>query len=269
MDPAERMKLAQELMTQQNMRKIADLVGRMKNVVDSQYAQSPDHGASELHGVTLGRDLARMLPSELVKLSRNRMEFFRDYLEGKLLCYQLKGNEQMGQGPVLVAVDESGSMSGDPINWAKAVALALMHLADKQRRAFGYMTFDTKVATQKLFPSAGMMTLQDKLELARHQLSGGGTAFDPPLQTTFEMCEQIGAFRQADLVFITDGICQVQDLKKILDLKKKYNLRIFGVLINPYGGGAGVLEAFCDQVAVVREGTLELAGDIIKQALAR
>ena len=269
MDPQARMELASTLMKQKGLRRISDMVGRLKNVVDSAFAQSPDHGASELHDVTIGRDLARLLPSELLKLRRSRTEFYRDYLEGKLLCYSLKGQDELGKGPILVAVDESGSMHGQPIEWAKSVAVALMHLADKEKRAFGYLTFDTQVATSKFWDRSTAIKLEDKLELATHELSGGGTAFDPPLAKAFEMREQIAGFKQADLVFITDGECDVADLKKVLAEKKRLNMRIFGILISPSGRGGQVLEQFCDQVAVVREGTVELAGDIIRQALAR
>ena len=50
------------------------------------------------------------------------------------LCREHHAVEPVGKGPVIVCVDESGSMSGDKIHTAKALALALAWVARHQRR---------------------------------------------------------------------------------------------------------------------------------------
>ena len=49
--------------------------------------------------------------------------------------------EPVGKGPILVAVDESGSMAGEKVHTAKALALALAWIARQQRRWCGLVAY--------------------------------------------------------------------------------------------------------------------------------
>ena len=50
--------------------------------------------------------------------------------------YELKGTEKQGKGPIVVCVDNSGSMSGDRETWSIVVALALLEIATMPKREF-------------------------------------------------------------------------------------------------------------------------------------
>src|SRR6476619_3956255 len=49
--------------------------------------------------------------------------------------------EPVGKGPIIVSVDESGSMEGEKAHTAKALALALAWIARRQRRWCGLVAY--------------------------------------------------------------------------------------------------------------------------------
>jgi hypothetical protein len=95
----------------------------------------------EVADIKYGSDIGHVLPSELALLADPALEalFFHRYAEGQQIQYELLGNEKQGQGPIILAVDTSvsmtealGGISKDV--WAKAVMLALMAIARLQER---------------------------------------------------------------------------------------------------------------------------------------
>lgn len=208
------------------------------------------------------------MPTELVKLIETPDLFYMDYLEGKLLTYNMKGTEDLGQGPVIACLDISGSMSGAREEWSKAVILSLMALAQKQRRSFGFIAFNTDVVEKKFWPKNSPANLQDKMNVASIS-STGGTDFYMPLMAAFKMRKDDPTLRPADFIFITDGECGLYGTQKeeILSLKKSTNVRIYSIAINDggYGEASGdTLKIFSDQIAVVNNlGDINIVKDLI------
>src|SRR5262245_62472889 len=87
-------------------------------------------------GVVLGGDLGRLLPHELARLVIPELEddVLRRLVEGQVMCREYRATEPVGKGPVIVCVDESGSMEGEKAHTAKALALALAWVARHQGR---------------------------------------------------------------------------------------------------------------------------------------
>jgi uncharacterized protein with von Willebrand factor type A (vWA) domain len=139
--------LAQRLRDDARLRRIALLAGRLKRIAASKQRQKVKHGADEVTDITQGADIARLLPSELSKLGRRtlRLLFMRDLLERQCLQYQLTGAEVLGKGPLVVALDKSGSMDGPRDVWATALALALLEQAQRENRMFALLLFDAGV----------------------------------------------------------------------------------------------------------------------------
>src|SRR3954467_13821485 len=50
------------------------------------------------------------------------------------MCREYRTTEPVAKGPIIVCADESGSMQGDKVHTAKALALALVWVARQQRR---------------------------------------------------------------------------------------------------------------------------------------
>ena len=265
----ERFNLAERLKNSDKLKKITDMAGRFKNVVNSASAKVPTHGADEIVDIGQGSDISRIIPSEAVKLLKTPKLFYRDMLESKLLVYNMQGVEELGKGPIIFALDHSASMEGMRECWGKAFALAMMGLAEKQKRSFGYVAFDNRILMQKFFPRNNPPSIKDKVQIAS-LASTGGTNFFAPLLEAFEMRRKDPDLKPADIVFVTDGEYEwtPEQLEQVLKLKKETGVRVYGVAINDRMHGSGAmgkaLESFCDQISVVNSlGEISTISDVI------
>ena len=118
------------------LKRICELAGRFRRVAQSRQRRKCVHGLDDVVGVEPGGDLARLLPHELSKLLIPELELdtLRRLVERQTLCREYQATEPVGKGPILVTVDESGSMQGAKIHTAKALALALAWIARQQGR---------------------------------------------------------------------------------------------------------------------------------------
>jgi hypothetical protein len=139
--------LAALLRNDQRLRRIAALAGRFKRIAANKRRQRVKHGTDEITDVEQGADLAQALPSELSKLSHRllRLDFMRSLLERQVMQYRLAGAETLGKGPLVVLLDKSGSMDGPRDVWATALALALLDHAQRERRTYALLGFDSRV----------------------------------------------------------------------------------------------------------------------------
>src|SRR5262249_43553367 len=94
------------------------------------------HGLDDVVGVEPGGDLGRLLASELARLAVPEFELdsWRRIAERQALCRDHRASEPGAEGPIILSVDESGSMEGDKIHTAKALALAMAWIARQQHR---------------------------------------------------------------------------------------------------------------------------------------
>ena len=161
------------------------------------------HGADEIADVEMGADIGRLLPSELCRLVQpnQRLSFFRDLSERQCMQYRLSGAEPLGKGPLVVLLDKSGSMDGDKDVWTTAVALALLDIAQRQRRHFVLLSFESVVRDEvtvlpnDLLPEAALFTG-----------CGGGTEIGEAMKRALTLIEETPAkLKKADVVLITDG----------------------------------------------------------------
>ncbi len=140
-----------------------------------------------------------------------RKDFYRRFLDQELIQYSLRGVEEKGKGPMIVCLDGSSSMSGDKEIWSKAVALTLMEIARKQRRLFRSICFSSAETPLQVLD----MNPRDRYEVETKAVMdlaeyfpGGGTDFQTPLDAALE-CLRESRFKKGDIIFITDGECQV------------------------------------------------------------
>jgi uncharacterized protein with von Willebrand factor type A (vWA) domain len=176
------------------------------------------------------------------------------FIEEKLLQYYLR--LEKGRGPVVVCLDGSSSMSGDKEIWSKAVCITLLDYAKRQRRKFRVIVYSSKGSPLKYFESrAGNrwgMSENDIIELAEY-FPGGGTDFQDPLDKASELLS-LSKFKRGDVVFITDGECDVGDewLSGFLELKHKLKFKIYSVLIDLTGRESPeTLKKFSDRITTV------------------
>jgi Mg-chelatase subunit ChlD len=188
------------------LKRIAQLAGRFERIAASKARSKVKPGVGEIHGVGLGDDISRLLPSELVQLKhpRLRLSFMARLLEKRALTYAMQGREPQGKGPIVVLLDESGSMREDGRDiWSKAVALALLSQASKARRAYHVVAFNGAVIREvSIEPGKG--TPADIQEALDHRCRGG-TDFNAPILRAMEIIHTSRTMKNADVVMITDG----------------------------------------------------------------
>lgn len=183
---------------------IARLAGRMYAQLKSLKASKVAAAPEEVYDVELGNNLGRLLPSELVHLGEPTEVVLLDALaSGKALQYAMRGTDEAGKGPLVIALDESGSMHGSRGVWAKAAAVALIRTAWEDARTCAVVHWSSSVSTRVLRPgdSAGL------LAVLKHWL-GGGNRCQLALNNSADMVEQLQkqGDRGADVVLVTDGV---------------------------------------------------------------
>lgn len=268
MKAPERMQIAESMLSSAKLKKITNLIGRFRNIVNAASTMIYSHGNDEIIDITTGSDINRLLPSELVKLQTSPMQFYRQYLEGSLLQYNLRGQEPKGKGPIIVALDVSGSMYGWAEQYARALTMAMIQLANKEKRAFSIIFFDSKVQDVQTWNSDSRVSLADRLAIANRESNGGGTDFVAPLAKALEIRSKLNPeLKPADLVFITDGECELPEAfaGEFEFTKKKTDLRVYGFAI-----GSPRTLTFCDSIYQIGdEGQIEEVKEMIRKAATR
>ena len=249
----EKMSLAEELKDNVKLQKIADMIGRMKRLPISVQKQKIRKVPEEIQSITQGDDLSHVLASELIYLDDDtEVLFYKKYIDGELLQYELEGNDPEGKGPIVCCIDTSGSMSGDREIWSKGVAMGLFNIAKRQHRKFYAILFSNGIMNDSNSDKSFEIETKSSKEQRKKILEmlttflGGGTDFDKPLNKAIELVD--GVEHRADIVFITDGEARVSD--DVLErLKGQKELSVLGIGISNEAGG---LDEFCDNVFMLR-----------------
>lgn len=241
------------------LRAIIEHAGRYRRLAQAKQRQKVRHGQDDVVGVELGNDLGRLLPAELAALADPDLELdaLRRYLERGLMQRELRGIEHKARGPIVVVVDESGSMSGDRIETAKALALAMAWVARHQRRYCCLVGFADDSNGNWLVIPPGHTDQDALLDWLGHFYSGG-TSPAVPLVTLPEKWEQIGAPRgQTDVILITDGLLDVDDRTRTTfnAWKSAEHVKLFTLIIDE--PDAGDLAAVSDRVWTLPDLSIE------------
>lgn len=250
--PEERIALAKRILASQKLRRLAALVGRFRNLAVAAQAEKVERTPGQIEGIEMGADLSRILPSELA-FARHpalRRDFYRRFVEGRLMQYRMRGRQKVARGPLVVCYDESASMAGDKEIWAKAVVLALLFVAKRQKRPFAAVAFgNANEIRVKRIPQPAQATMADIVEIAE-PFFNGGTDFHRPLTEARQIIEAGGTFERADVVFVTDGIADVTDefLADFVAFKKRTGTRVFGVLVDVGQNAEYAVRRWADQV---------------------
>lgn len=250
----EKLNLAQQLQRNPKLQQIAAVCGRFKRIAWRQQKSRVKFPPDEIVSLTQGNDLARLLPGELALLASPDTEdlFYLRYSEQSLLQYDLIGHEPQGQGPIILALDESGSMNefcGAMTKevWSKAVMLGMLSIARWQQRDFAVIHFSGagEIRVDR-FPK-GQASTPEVIHCASHFYSGG-TVFDAWMGATLQLIKE-SAFQQADCVCLSDGVgdLSAETLTNWRQAKRERGMRAYSILIGSEGGEA-MLKEFSDTV---------------------
>jgi len=251
-DGAARMALAERVAADARLKRVMKLAGRLRRLASEGRKVRDELGADTLVGTTIGGDLPRALPTELGLLRHPRLRRVQlaKLADRRLQQYHVVGQVPQGRGPVVVLLDESGSMEGERSLWAAAVALACLGTAARERRACTVIGFNGAVRyvvrldaqgrawSHSTHDVAQATAMGGCAEVALHVASSrpdGGTRFAPPLLAALELEDGVTRER-ADLVLVTDGHAEAPtSVMERLQAAKRGGLRVFGLTV---GGGS-------------------------------
>ncbi len=269
--PGQKLELGRRLAGNEKLKKLARMVGRMKFHALALRKKVFERSNEELLEIEQGDALHRLLPHELLTLHHPvlRKDFYRRFLDQELIQYSLRGVEEKGKGPMIVCLDGSSSMSGDKEIWSKAVTLTLLEIARKQRRLFRSICFssaDTPLQVLDMNPRDRYeVETKTIMDLAEY-FPGGGTDFQKPLDAALE-CLQQSRFKKGDIIFITDGECQVDPewAERFREEKEKLGFSLFSILIDMGPASLGTLKEFSDRISTIKQ----LTGDDAKEIFVK
>jgi uncharacterized protein with von Willebrand factor type A (vWA) domain len=234
------------------LRRICTLAGRFRRVAQSRQRRKASHGYDDVVGVTLDGEVSRLLPVEMTKLVVEGLEWdtLRRLVERQALCRLHESVEPVARGPILVTVDESGSMQGRKVETAKALALALAWIARRQRRWCGLVAFSGDSGERLLALPPGRWD-EDALADWLGQFIGCGSSLDVPLR---ELPDYYRRLRcppgVTDVLMITDALCRIPpDLRDDFNAwKVQVKARVVSLVIQ---SDPGDLTSVSDEVHLV------------------
>ena len=187
-----------------------------------QWQSQPDsaviqQASDEIAGIQLGRELTWALPNELALLADPDLQILFDlkYLEANISSFHLQGQQASSilddakpkkkpmakKGPMIVCLDTSGSMHGQPELISKAMCLYLSIQALREKRPMYLINFSANLTAMELKKGQAIDDVLEFLSQSFH----GGTDIIPAMQHAVDMLTQ-PSFRQADIVVISDFI---------------------------------------------------------------
>jgi Mg-chelatase subunit ChlD len=185
--------------------RIARLAGRMYVALRGARAGRVHGIPTEVYSVEQGNNIGRLLPSELVLLTEPLLEtvVLERIASRRAAQYAVRGDAKQSKGPLVIALDESGSMRGRRNEWAKAATVALARVAMDQKRSVSVVHYSTSAVVQPLKPGDASAMLS----MVRHFL-GGGTAIGLALGVAVQEVRNLARKHQkgADVVLVTDGV---------------------------------------------------------------
>ena len=258
--------LLRRVQSSQKLRDIIKYLGKYREILDSIRKSNFIYGRGDKYDIVLGNDFTRAVSSEYAYLALpETIPLFIQKVQRKTLKqYRKRERIADGHGDIVVCIDESGSMSGEPIAWAKAVALVMLEYVSQNNRSCAMVRFASAKSIVTHVYKPKQYTTEDVFVFAESFLSGG-TDFEAPLTQAVKLIEHEG-FENADIMFITDGECGISDefARDFCDKSEQLKFSVFGIVIDTDKPGMVFsLSSFCKKVYRLSE----MTGDNIAAAI--
>lgn len=228
----------------------------------------------EIRGIRFDSRIEHMLPSEAQQLRHPVLKrlWRARQAEGRLLAHETEAvvvdwrpdpqgrpgatppsarPGALERGPIVLALDTSGSMAGAPEAVAKAVAIAALRAAHASGRACKLLAFGGPDELVERDLAAGADGLAATLALMG-QAFDGGTDVQTPIERAIERVHEAG-WQGADLLIVSDGEfgCVRATLGRLERTRAELGLFVQGVLVGDRET-MGLLEV-CDAIHWVRD----------------
>lgn len=215
--------------------KLAKLIGRTGSVGLQSTGSFLTASKSDIEGITTGDNLSSLLPSEIAKLSCPATEtvFYRDFVEKRLQVFASASSSvhpvNHHDGPVIICVDTSGSMTGWKMKTAADLTLAVIIIAQRRHR---------KVLVVNYSSGHDCMVVKN-IHRQRYEVTGflysssfGSNDEDGMFRWLFDdVLPGMGAFDTADTLCISDfGWSWISDdTLDIIGKMKKKGMLFYGL----------------------------------------
>lgn len=247
------------------LKSIFDLAGKYRLLAKAKQKQKVTHGYDDMIGTTQTDDVARLLPNELVGICHPKIQAVNvvRLIEKQTLGYEYLGEETAAKGPIIVCVDESGSMNGARIENAKAFCLAMGLIAKMQKRWIAFVGFSSFRQGHKVCFPPNQWNQQELLSWILHFFSGGTDQQVPLVDLPFTYWKEFESKGlqkgKTDIIYITDGEISVSDnvRDKFIEWKKLENCTVNCITIGAEPGG---LQQVCDNVYLTNSLGIECEG---------
>lgn len=235
--------LYQRVKNDPNLRRICELAGRYRRLAQGKQKNRVSHGYDDMVGVTLGGDVGKLVSSELAMLGIEGLddELAIRIVESRAVVREHQSVEPVGKGPIVVTVDESGSMSGEKVHTAKALALAMAWVARSQRRWCCLVGFSGGTEGTFCVLPPGRWDEGALCDWLVHFFSGG-TDLDIPvavLPKKWDTLVKAGMTRGAtDIIMITDAIVHLPKHleESFLAFKKTEKVKLTALVVQSKPG---------------------------------
>lgn len=212
------------------LRKIVKILGRITNILEVSKSKQMKQQPTPVD-LVYGSDLDKLVPTELVYMDDLELEdiFWSKYLNRGLLQYQHRDKPKEGKGPFICCMDVSGSMHGEPEQYALALFTALARMAIKEKRKVGIIYFADRASSMYRVGSVEELVTA----LTATPKVGGGTDFIPPLNQAREQIDKEIVGKDADILFISDGYAGVDSrwVEEWVKWKERLGIRQVGINI--------------------------------------
>lgn len=252
----------------ESLKKLALLIGRAGEDVTETRGRFSVASKSDIEGITVGNNLSALLPSELVLLSEKATQdvFFMNFAEKRLQVFasasQASRPDDHKDGPVIICVDESSSMSGEPLQVAIQLAYAVTIIAKRRHREVLIVAYSD---SHKMMRVDSLGKDRSKLLEFLSDVSMGGNDENAMFKWLFQdIMPREKKFDTADILCISDfGWGQIDDsVKGLIDERKASGMKFYGLNIGGAFGGWSDLDDFgllsandvCDSLWEYRDG---------------
>ena len=192
-----------------SLRKLARRIGRAGGEEKAPSGRFPAAAKSDIAGITVGDDLNSLLPSEIALLAGRETEdvFFRNFVGKRLQVFASAsaGQEPVRRqdGPVVICLDRSGSMTGRPSDVARTLAMAITVYAKRRQRPVTILLYGNDEMDR--FTVKNLRKQRKALVRFLSYDCGGGNNEEELFGTVFrEIIPQDTAFSSADILCVSD-----------------------------------------------------------------
>lgn len=229
------------------LKEIVDLIGRDKDSSKEEkdtiiYKFLPvtvakNSSAEEIDRVETGDNLERVLP---IELSLPEDLFYKRYATKELQQFSSPGKDKpkkveehrkdprLTKGPIIVSIDTSGSMSGQPERIAFSLLKQLLRMAKRQKRPCFLISFSVRAKSIDLAKPRNWGKLDNFLKNS----FSGGTDGEQMLGEAIRVLQK-GTFEMADVLIISDlqSPTPRPETKEKIDKEKYLGTRFYALQI--------------------------------------